>query len=199
MQISVLDDVHAFWFGELSGPSDFPAHKIPLWFGSDPQTDAEIAAAFGAWIDVAAAEAWDLEALTPRQRVGLVVLLDQFPRNCFRGIARVYAHDRRAAELALRLLALPMDGLTPIERMFAVVPLGHSEDIELQDKAVDCFDREILPHAGTHPFWAGATRQVHLYRDIIGQFGRFPHRNALLGRTTTEAEARFVSETKMTP
>jgi uncharacterized protein (DUF924 family) len=199
MQRDLFDDIHAYWFGPLAGPLDFPDQKIGLWFGNAPETDAYIRERYGAAIDTTANEDWDLAELMPRQRVGLIVLIDQFSRNVHRGTPRVYAHDARAQDFASRFLALSMSGLTPVEIMFAILPLGHSEVLEHQDRAVEVLEGSILPLAPPHRFWDGAKRQAHLYRDIIARFGRFPHRNAILGRDTTPEEARFMAETKMTP
>jgi uncharacterized protein (DUF924 family) len=199
MQHAVLDEVHDYWFGKLSGPVALPEGKIGLWFGSAPAIDAEIAARYGASIDEAAATEWNLHELTPRQRVGLIVLLDQFPRNVHRGTPRVYAHDALAQAMAREFLTLPMTGLAPIEIMFGTLPLGHSEALADQQRAVEALEAIILPMAPPHGFWSNATRQAHLYRDIILRFGRFPHRNGVLGRESTVEEAAFLAETKMTP
>jgi uncharacterized protein (DUF924 family) len=199
MRRDLFDEIHGYWFGPLPSPLDLPEQKIGLWFGNSPATDAEIGERFGAAIDEAAREEWDLAALTQRQRVGLIVLLDQFPRNLHRGTARVYAHDERAQDVAERFLDLPMDGLAPIEIMFGVLPLGHSELLAHQDRAVDVLEQTILPMAPPHGFWDGAKRQAYLYRDIIDRFGRFPHRNTILGRETTAEEATFMAETKLMP
>lgn len=199
MQTDLLDEIHRFWFGPLTGPVDMPEDRIGLWFGNSPEVDAEIRARYGAAFEQAAAASWDLDTLTPRQRVGLIVLLDQVPRNIHRGTPAVYTHDVTACSLARQALDLPRDGLTPIELMFATLPLGHSEALADQQRAVAVLVDEILPMAPPHRFWEGALRQATLYRDIIARFGRFPHRNALLGRESTAEETAFMAETTMRP
>src|SRR5687768_2455196 len=85
MRPEQLDDVHRFWFGDLRSERDIPAERLELWFGGKPETDALISERFGALIEAAAEEDWDLDALTPNQQLGLVILLDQLPRSLYRG------------------------------------------------------------------------------------------------------------------
>ena len=197
MELSQLDEVHRFWFGE--GDVN-PALKASLWFGASPEIDAEIGSRFGESIDEAASTPWTLGALTPRQRLGLVILLDQFPRNVHRGTPRVYVHDALARDISRATISFAFQGYSQIEGMFLILPFGHSESLADQDLALDLFKSSIEPFVSTgEGFWAGAKRQAHLYRDIIARFGRFPHRNVVLGRKTTPEEALFLAETKMTP
>lgn len=194
LQPEFFDDVHRYWFGDDLGPTNFPHHKLGLWFGADSVTDDDIRDRFGTAIDEAAAVEWDVAKLTERQRVGLVVLIDQFPRNAYRGTPRVYRHDARAAELARQVLATPRGTLTAIELMFACLPLGHSERLEDQDEALEIFVNEIKPMAEPNELWARAEHQARSYRDIVARFGRFPHRNSILGRPSTPEEDAFLNE-----
>lgn len=194
-----LDTVYDFWFGDTARASNHD-DRLPLWFGGGDELDATIRERFGDWIDEAAAKDWDLAALTERQRLGLIVLLDQFPRNVHRGTPRVYRYDGRAQEICAAAFEAGMEGLAPIERMFAGMPLIHSENLAYHEMAVADLHERILPAVDqSQQLWQGTLRQSALYLDIIRRFGRFPHRNAILGRETTPEEAAFLAETKMTP
>lgn len=197
LPVTVLEEAYAFWFGDVPEPT---GERMPLWFGAAPDTDQRIAAGFGPAIVAAAATDWRVGDLTPRQRLGLILLLDQFPRNAYRGTPQAYAHDARARALSGAILGLEQASLSPIERMFLVLPFGHSEALADQQFAADYFASQIEPLVSTADgFWTGAKRQAELYRDIIARFGRFPQRNAVLGRTTTAEEEAFLEAVTLTP
>lgn len=195
MDTAILDEVYRFWFGTPSGPDDFPADKAPIWFQPNPAVDAEIGRTFGPAIPEAAAADWDIGALSPHQQVGLVVLLDQFPRNVHRTSAEAFAYDPAAKRIAAGILALGPSPRSTAERAFLLLPFEHSEAVADQDRAVllaaqlvaDAppssldFARSVLDYATKH-------------RDLIRRFGRFPHRNEWLARPTTEEEAAFLKE-----
>jgi uncharacterized protein (DUF924 family) len=185
-----LDAIHAYWFGAPEENRLDPA----FWFHGSPEMDADIKRRFGAVLDEAATAAWDVAALTPAQRVGLVVLLDQFSRNVHRGDARTYENDALARQISRRVVAAGMDAMTPIEAMFAILPLGHSEALADQDEAVALFELHVKPRVPPeHGFWSYAGQRVLLYRDTIARFGRFPRRNALLGRPSTPEESAYLA------
>jgi uncharacterized protein (DUF924 family) len=188
------DDVLTFWFGE---PAQDPAAlktKLAKWFRGGPTLDAEIHAKFGD--DVLAAldgkrDAW-LEH--PKGWLALLVVLDQFTRNVFRGDLRTHAGDTRAAELALAGLdSGKTQALSLEERHFALMPLLHSENLAQQAR----YGEEIRQLVVAAPealrfFYALGIEQSDKYIDIVRRFGRFPHRNALLGRTSTPEEEAFL-------
>jgi uncharacterized protein (DUF924 family) len=167
-------DVLAFW--RAAGP--------PKWFKKDLAFDAEIAARFGAvWRTAAAGQLATWEEM-PETALALVIVLDQFPRNMFRGERQAFATDASARAVADRAIARGFDqAVAPAERMFFYLPFEHSEEMADQEFAVALFraagDAELVK-------WA------ELHADIIRRFGRFPHRNAVLGRTTTPAERAFL-------
>lgn len=168
-------EVLAFW--KAAGPA--------RWFSKDPAFDAAFRSRFLALHEQAAAGALDAWAETAEGTLALLILLDQFPRNAFRGSARMYATDPQARRIARDAVAHGRDAEVPLElRNFMVLPLMHSEDARDQALSV----------AGT----AGLSGEAHRYavhhQDIIRRFGRFPHRNALLGRTSTPEEERFIAE-----
>jgi uncharacterized protein (DUF924 family) len=173
------EEVLRFWFD----PSLDPGQRSKRWFTKDAAFDAEIRRRFLALYEEAAAArlgAWQGAA---RECLALVILLDQFPRNMFRGEARAFATDPLAREAARALLPR-LGGLTADERLFAALPFEHSESLADQDLACELmkdFDPEQLRYALRH-------------REIIRRFGRFPHRNAFLGRASTPEEIQFLKE-----
>ncbi len=190
-----LDAIHLFWFGELSGPEAEVGERMRAWFARDDAFDAAIRERFGAMIAPAAEASWDLAALSRTQQVGLVILLDQFPRNVFRSSAESFAYDAKARAVAGELIASGIDRFYLAERMFLLLPEMHSEDIDDQDRCVLRFAEEVVK-APTN--WKGGFRNgldfAIKHRDLIVKFGRFPHRNEALGRETTADEAAFLSE-----
>jgi uncharacterized protein (DUF924 family) len=132
---------------------------------------------------------------TPEGALALLILLDQFPRNLFRGTARAYAADAKARAVADAAIAAGHDRvMSSCGRLFCYLPFEHSEALADQDRCVAMFQSiPVAPDfdAETH---AGAVRSAHRHREIIARFGRFPHRNAALGRATTPEEAAFLRE-----
>jgi uncharacterized protein (DUF924 family) len=172
----MLDDATAvlrFWFDEHAKD----------WFVKNPAFDAEIRARFLAVHQAAAAGGLARWADAARSCLALVIVLDQFPRNMFRGEARAFATDAAARAAARVILERGWNGaMTEPERLFAYLPFEHSESLEDQDLACELmqgFDPEQLRYAERH-------------REIIRRFGRFPHRNGILGRQSTPAEIEFL-------
>ena len=178
------DDVLAFWFG--SGADYGKRHK--RWFEKDPAFDAEITQRFlHLYEALARSPGWLDDA---RACLGRIVVLDQFPRQMFRGKPRAFATDALALQAARLTVERGYDrGLLPVERMFVYLPFEHSEALEDQERAC----------ALTKPLAAfPETDDVHRYalahREVIRRFGRFPHRNAILGRTSTPQELDFLKQ-----
>lgn len=190
------DTILDFWFGPPDTDAAIAARQARLWWAKDDQTDATITERFGATIDLAARGALDHWADTPRGSLALVLLTDQFPRNAFRGTPRAFASDAIARRWCAECLAAGTDlALRPIERVFVYLPLEHSESIADQDRAVACF--EALARDAAPEFAAQAKDYLDYairHREIIARFGRFPHRNAILGRASTAAERAFLEQ-----
>jgi uncharacterized protein (DUF924 family) len=198
MQTDILEDVHQFWFGPLFDLQSFNADRFTLWFGGG--RDAEIATRFSKVLAEPEVELLDVSALSRQQQVGSVILFDQLPRNIFRGQARSYAFDEKARELVNVITADGMQNFKLVERAFLTICLGHSELLEDQERALWHFQHDILPFAPLdNRFYEAGGIQTAKYLDIIRRFGRFPHRNAILGRATTAKEAQFLAENKMAP
>ena len=165
---------------------DFWFRQPPkAWFTKDPAFDEEIRRRFLDAREAALAGRLDAWLDTPRGCLAYIVLLDQFPRNMFRGDARAFAADHLALAAARRLLAAGWDrAMTVDERTFAYLPFEHSERLEDQDRCC-----ELMQPLGDEVY-----RYALRHRDIIRRFGRFPHRNAALGRASTPEEAEFLRQ-----
>lgn len=195
MDSAILDDIHHYWFGELKSPTDRNPEKAEIWFKQSDATDARIRDAYGRFIAEAAAVDWDVDALSRAEQVGLVVLLDQFPRNIFRGSGQSFAYDGKAREIAGRLIASGLDRYYLAEQTFVCLPFEHSETVADQDRSVFLFAKmAVEAPAGWEEDKRGGLDYATRHRDLIRRFGRFPHRNAMLGRESTEDEKAFIAE-----
>ncbi|RYZ67303.1 MAG: DUF924 domain-containing protein [Proteobacteria bacterium] len=186
-QTQVLD----FWFGEDPLKE---VDNMEKWFSKNASFDESIRAQFQDMVTQAAQGAFDDWGKTPRGALALVILLDQFPRNIFRNDPRSFANDEHARRIAEMALDRGFDQqLNTMERCFLYLPLEHSEDISAQDRSVALFKdlaASALPEESKAI--AEAFEYALRHRDIIQQFGRFPHRNEILGRDSTKAEAAFL-------
>ena len=185
-----------FWF--RGQPADRPASPelMRLWFGKDPATDQTIRARFGAQVEAAAAGRYPDWQETARGRLALILLLDQFPRNIYRDAPKAYAWDSQAVALTLAGLDAGHDRhLAIVERAFFYLPLEHAEDLALQQRSLEVFERlqEEAPPA-LHRMCAGFYDYARRHHEIIARFGRFPHRNAVLSRVSSAAEAAFLRQ-----
>lgn len=190
-------DVLEVWFGPLDAP-DYPVSNPGLWWGKDPAADAALRERFGGLLDRAAAgelAAWN-EA--PRTSLAFVVLLDQLSRNVHRDTARMYALDDEAVDAVLRGLERGFDAeLAPRERVFFYMPLMHAESVPLQRKCVRLFSALASDPAipeGPRAAFAGNVDFAIRHLEIVERFGRFPHRNAILGRPSTPEELEFLKQ-----
>ena len=186
-QNRVLD----FWFGEDRLKE---TEMSELWFSKDEGFDNEIRTQFSDLMDEAAKGAFDSWAETPRGALALILLLDQFPRNVYRDDPRAFATDAHARRIAEIAIDRGFDHqLSATERCFIYLPLEHSEDLAAQDRSVELFTAlalKVPPEEAN--FIAEAFEFAIRHRDVIQQFGRFPHRNQILGRESTKAETSFL-------
>jgi uncharacterized protein (DUF924 family) len=182
---SRAQEVLDFWFGREGEPGYGEFRQA--WFRKDPEFDRKVRDRFEDLHEAAAAgelEGWREEA---RSCLALVILLDQFPRNMFRGDPKSYATDRMAQETAEYAVDRALDRELPaFQRMFLYMPFMHSEDLERQRRSVELF-RAL---GGEDDATGYAVRHM----EIIERFGRFPHRNEVLGRRTTPEEAEFLTQ-----
>jgi uncharacterized protein (DUF924 family) len=188
-----ITDIHDFWFGELDENGLCKTERNALWFGADDATDTRCRKLFGASLSHALDGKLDSWEASDRGLVALVVLLDQFSRNIHRGTAQAFEGDPKALALAQDAIASGRHLRLPvIHRVFLYLPLEHSEELALQNQCVVLF--EELGQLSDHPQFASFTRYARAHRDVIAQFGRFPHRNAALGRNSSHAEIAYLEQ-----
>ena len=177
-----------FWFGAADSAEFGTQRKV--WWIKDAAFDRGIAERFGATIERALRGELDAWAATPAGALARVLLLDQFTRNAFRGNRRAFAGDAQALAAASALVGSRQDeSLPPVMRAFAYLPFEHAESLAMQDEAVRLFTRL----AAASPDLASMLDYAHRHRAVIERFGRFPHRNAILGRQSTAEELAHVA------
>ena len=189
-------DVLRFWLG--AHPLDDAAMQRvqAQWFRKDEAFDAELRRRFGATLDAALAGGLDSWADTAEGRLALLLVLDQFTRNAFRGQPRSFAGDARALALALEGIAREHDAqVPPMARIFCYLPLEHAEDAAMQARSVALFEALSQdPQAAPPEFFDGALDYARRHQDVIGHYGRFPHRNAILGRVSMAEELAYLAQ-----
>lgn len=187
--------IHRFWFGDDADQLDdetIATRQRKLWWSKDDLLDAQVRQRFDSHIEAAVRGELDDWAETPHGVLALILLTDQFPRNAFRGTPAAFSADETARRFCRNSLARQFDtALRPVERVFHYLPLEHSEAIHDQREAVRLFTAlaEAVPEPGILSNLDFALR----HRDVIERFGRFPHRNAILGRPSTLEETEFLS------
>lgn len=189
MNQAMVDDVLAFWFGAPDA-ADYGQARA-AWFRKDDAFDAQIRARFLAEVEAAIAGQRGDWAACPQGALALFILLDQFPRNLFRNTARAFAGDAAALALAGHVVEQGWDcELLPVQRVFVYLPFEHSESLTDQDRSIALFAALAAEHTET----AANLDYAHRHRDVIVRFGRFPHRNAALGRASTAAETDYLAQ-----
>ncbi|RFA29040.1 hypothetical protein CAI21_11385 [Alkalilimnicola ehrlichii] len=183
-----------FWFATARDDPQAAEKRSAEWFGASAEFDARLTARYAAlWEDARAGRLLDW-AEQPAGRLALILLLDQLSRNLGRGTAAAFGQDEQAAALTIEGLEMRVErGYTPSERGFFLMPLQHAEDVGLQERSVREFRR--LHEEAPQPWYAfthGMLEYAEEHRDIVQRFGRFPHRNVALGRTSTAEEARYL-------
>ncbi len=184
--VATGSEILAFWFGE----GEDHGKRRKQWFGKNAAFDDEIRQRFLATLVAAEAGALSHWKNNAQDCLALVIVQDQFPRNMFRGSARAFATDALACEATAHALAKGFDcGLKPVERQFIYLPLEHSEALPDQQRCLQLM-QQLAAYDETNDLHVWA--QKHL--DIISRFGRFPHRNAVLGRESTAEEIEFLTQ-----
>jgi uncharacterized protein (DUF924 family) len=185
-----VEEILSFWFGEPQDDEAYYKERSAVWFAHNPQFDQGLRASFAADYQLAAQRRLMDWRNAPRSGLALILLLDQFPRNMFRGDPHAFATDPLAREVGNHLIQEGFDRqLLPVERLFAYLPFMHSEELADQQRSVALFQQlrqecaylDALPYALQH-------------LEIIERFGRFPHRNATLSRPSTLEEAAFLQQ-----
>lgn len=196
----MTDKVHEllnFWFGDL-GAADLPASdRTTLWFGEDEKVKRQLADLFSKEYEAAIAGQLEKWAETSRGRLALIILLDQFSRYLYRRSSKAFAYDEQAQQLCVEGLRNKMDqSLTLIERVFFYMPLVHAEDQASQERSIRLFqDLVSLSMTETTQIYQLFLAYAYAHFRVIKEFGRFPQRNKVLSRESTEAELAFLKNT----
>jgi uncharacterized protein (DUF924 family) len=191
-----IEQVIEFWFGEDLSDPKLAARQSPLWWRKHPQTDALIRQKFADGLQMLVSGDYQHWLESPRGRLAAIIVLDQFSRNMYRDTARAFAQDALALSWCLQGLTLEQDLELPfICRVFFYLPLEHSESTEMQDLSVKKFT-ELAQLVGRKEgdTFLRFVDFAHRHRSVIRQFGRYPHRNAILGRESTAAEQRYLDQ-----
>ncbi len=188
-----IADIHDYWFGPLDdgGMADAIRHK--LWFQSAPEDDEVCQIRFGALVKEAVAGGLETWPDNNRGLIALILLLDQFTRTIYRGTPAAFSGDARALALAQHCIAHGHHRRLPaIHQVFLYLPLEHTEDLNVQEECVELF-AELAAITGLEAM-TGYLRYAVAHRDVIARFGRFPHRNAILGRESSAEELAYLKK-----
>ncbi len=188
---SAIAELFTFWFGNAQAEGVSYTQRRRLWFTKDPELDAQIRDRFLPLYQQAAAGDLERWQQSPQGCLALLLLLDQFPRNMFRNTPQAFATDSQALAIAETAIDQGFDrAVLPIQRLFFYLPLEHCEDRIRQQRSVDLF-RQL--HAEAEEF-ADTLDYAQRHQAVIDRFGRFPHRNAILGRPSTVEELEFLQQ-----
>lgn len=181
---AVLD----FWFGPAGSPERGTSRD--LWFRKDARVDADIAARFGEDVSIALAGGYGEWCTTAEGALARVILLDQFTRNAFRDTPRAFAGDARALATAEDAVARGLDGqLDEFGRWFLYLPFEHAESVPMQHRSLELYTALARDSGNEVPLeWA------RKHADVVFRFGRYPHRNEVLGRASTAEESEFLRQ-----
>ena len=190
-----IDAILSFWFRkqELSAPQI--DRRMDLWFGADSVLDLEIEKEFADDVEAACDGRLDHWAAEPEGRLALIIIIDQFRRNIYRNTAAAFSKDRLALKLCVEGAVEKKDkGLTPIQKVFFYMPLQHAESRKVQAKSVELYNRLAESVSPTYrETFLTVAQFAELHKDIIDQFGRFPHRNTILNRENTAEENQYLN------
>ncbi len=190
-----IDKILAFWFKEQELTAPQIDGRMDTWFGEDAEFDAEVAREFSQDVEDARGGNLDHWSHKPTGRLALILILDQFHRNIYRGKPEAFAGDKAALRLCVEGAMEKKDkDLSPIERVFFYMPLQHAESRKVQSKSVDIFSRLANAVSPTYRETFDTVAQfAELHADIVQKYGRFPHRNAVLGRPNTPEEDEYLA------
>ena len=190
------ENVLDFWFGPSGSTTEIVGRQRKLWFGKSAANDLAVTEQFANTLVAATAGQLDHWAVTPRGRLALLIVFDQFPHHIHRDQPQAFATDPQALALSLDALNAGEDQkLTPIERVFLYLPLEHAESNEMQALSVSLYEK--LAREATieeRVLFDDFLKYAQQHRDVVARFGRFPHRNAILGRPSTDDELEFLKQ-----
>ena len=194
MSIETISEIAAVWLDSSLESPEAASNRREWWYTGGAAVDDDIRARFGDLIPKACAGKLMAWQSTPDGALALIVLLDQFTRSIYRNTPRAYAGDACAYDVVTRAIEQNLDSALPtVSRIWLYHPFHHAEDVEDQDKGLALLDklREEAP-AEWHPYVERSIEGWARHRNIVARFGRFPHRNAVLGRDSTEEEYDFL-------
>ncbi|MHC8356281.1 DUF924 family protein [Pseudomonas sp. LB3P81] len=185
-----------WWFGNSESPNEVAAEKGTLWFGKHDSQDLEAQTRFGDWVEQALAGGLTEWAQRPDGWLALVLLLDQLPRMIYRDTPKSFAGDLRAQALVAQGIAADFDRqLRPIQRVFIYLVFEHCENLAVQNEAVSRYiDLVAQQPESDRKLFTDYLNYAEKHQQVIARFGRFPHRNAMLGRESTAEELEFLSK-----
>lgn len=192
----IAKNVLDFWFGNRPVSLDDHQSRMKIWFSSDADFDYDIERRFGKLVSTARRGAFDSWSEDPENCLALILILDQFPRNLYRGQAGAFSSDKVALTLTQGLISSgAIDHMGCSEQGFALMPYQHSEDFDVQEEGLQAYKRlaEKAP-AEWRSLMDGYASFAKQHLDIIQRFGRFPHRNAALGRVSTDEETDYLND-----
>ncbi len=194
--IATPEAVLDFWFGAPGAAADIAARQSKLWFGKSAANDQLVTERFAETLVAAGRGELDGWNGSPRGRLALIVVLDQFPHHIHRNHGLSFAYDAQSLAIALDMIQRGEDArIAPIERVFAYLPLEHAETMAMQDLSVAQYEKlaaEASP--AEQGLFEGFLDYARKHRDVVARFGRFPHRNELLGRPSTPDEIEFLKQ-----
>lgn len=200
MALAQPEEICTFWFGALDADGRASAEAQQRWFTKDPEFDALIRQRFLESFQAAVQGGLDAWRRAPRSALALILVVDQFSRNMFRGEARMFSGDALGLAVAKEGLTARLDEAMGVaERTFFRMPLMHSESLADQEACVAAFEALASEYRGRGrddlaEAVGGNLKYAIAHRDIVAKWGRFPHRNALLGRVSTPEEIAFLKE-----
>jgi uncharacterized protein (DUF924 family) len=185
-----------YWFGAAGSAAQIAGRQSKLWFGKTVERDRDISKRFSATFDAAASGELALWAGNPRDRLALVIVLDQFPHHIHRDTPLAFAQDDMALAQTLGAVdAGEESALSLIERVFLYLPLEHAESMAMQDLAVAKYSELVAAAVDAErALFTGYLDYAHKHREVVARFGRFPHRNAILGRRSSADETEFLKQ-----
>ena len=192
---SRIEAILSFWFKEQELSAPQIDRRMDVWFSEDAVLDHDIEKEFADDVEAASTGQLDHWAAESHGRLALIILIDQFRRNINRGTAEAFSKDKLALKLCVEGAMEKKDkGLTPVQKVFFYMPLQHAESRKVQAKSVELYNR--LAEAVTPTYretFLTVAQFAELHKDIIDQFGRFPHRNEMLNRENTAEEAEYLA------
>jgi uncharacterized protein (DUF924 family) len=193
---TLIDDILELWFSDREHAAPGIDARMEFWFSENPELDIQIRHRFGKLVSRASDGELAHWSEHPRGRLALIILVDQFRRNIYRGKPEAFSHDREALKLCVEGAIAGHDKKLPLlQRAFFFMPMQHVESRKVQEKSVAVFNGLVQAASGTdRDTFQTFADFAELHRDIVLQFGRFPHRNAILGRESTPVEKEYLQD-----